>query len=189
MGPFLGPGGHEGAFSLKTAFLVAIASVKWVGDLHALSVSASCLEFGPNDSKVILKPRNGYVPKVLATPFRAQVISLSALFGSDSESDVNLLCPVRALRIYVERSAAFRRSGQLFVSFGGRSKGLAASKHSLSRWIVDAISLAYTSKSLRCPLGVRAHSTRGMPLRGPGPVGFPFTISVWWQAGPFRLHL
>ena len=51
---------------------------------------------------------------------------------------------------------------QLFVSFGGRTKGLAASKHSLSRWIVDAIAAAYASKDLQCPLGVRAHSTRGM---------------------------
>ena len=57
--------------SLKTALLLALASVKRVGDLQALSVSASCLEFGPGDSKVILKPRHGYVPKVLSTPFKA----------------------------------------------------------------------------------------------------------------------
>ena len=55
--------------SLKTAFLIALSSVKRVGDLHALSVSAACLEFGPNDSKVILRPRHGYVPKVIGTPF------------------------------------------------------------------------------------------------------------------------
>ena len=82
--------------SFKTAFLLAMASVKRVGDLHALSVSATCLEFGPNDSKVIFKPRHGYVPKVLATPFRAQVISLSALPAPDSEGGVHFLCPVRA---------------------------------------------------------------------------------------------
>lgn len=34
-------------------------------------------------------------------------------------------------------------------------------KQRLSRWIVDAISLAYESKGLCCPLGVRAYSTRG----------------------------
>ncbi|KAL0162260.1 hypothetical protein M9458_041656, partial [Cirrhinus mrigala] len=32
----------------------------------------------------------------------------------------------------------------------------------LSRWIVDAISLAYESSDLPSPLGVKAHSTRGM---------------------------
>ncbi len=36
-----------------------------VGDLQALSINPACLEFGPNDSKVVLKPRLGYVPKVL----------------------------------------------------------------------------------------------------------------------------
>ncbi len=51
--------------SLKIALLLALASVKRVGDLQALSVNPACLEFGPNDSKVILKPRLGYVPKVL----------------------------------------------------------------------------------------------------------------------------
>ena len=133
-----------------------------MGDLHALSVSASCLEFGPNDSLVILKPRHGYVPKVLGTPFRAQVISLSALPPAASEVDNNLLCPVRALRLYITRSAAFRLSEQLFVSFGGHTKGLAASKQTLSRWIVDAVATAYASKDLQCPLGIRAHSTRGV---------------------------
>ncbi len=65
------------ALSLKTALLLALASVKRVGDLQALSVNPACLEF---DSKVILKPRLGYVPKVLSTPFRAQVIALSVLY-------------------------------------------------------------------------------------------------------------
>ncbi len=62
--------------SLKTTLLLALASVKQVGDLQALSVNPACLEFGPNDSKVVLKPMLGYVPKVLSTPFRAQVLML-----------------------------------------------------------------------------------------------------------------
>ena len=150
------------SLSLKTALLLALASVKRVGDLHALSISASCLEFGPNDSKVLLKPKHGYVPKVLSTPFRAQVISLSALPVSGEDSDAHTLCPVRALRLYLERSASFRQSEQLFVCFGGRTKGLPVTKLTLSRWIVDAIALAYTSLGLPCPMGVRAHSTRGI---------------------------
>lgn len=57
--------------SLKAALLLALALVKQMSDLHALSVSASCLEFGPKDSKVVLKPRHGYVPNVLSAPFTA----------------------------------------------------------------------------------------------------------------------
>ncbi len=70
------------ALSFKTALLLALASVKRVGDLQALSINPAFLEFGPNDSKVVLKPRLGYVPKVLSTPFRAQVIALYTLSPS-----------------------------------------------------------------------------------------------------------
>ncbi len=32
----------------------------------------------------------------------------------------------------------------------------------LSKWLVDAITLAYSSVESQCPIGVRAHSTRGI---------------------------
>ncbi len=41
--------------TLKSTLLLALASVKHMGDLQALSVSPSCLEFGPSDFKVTLK--------------------------------------------------------------------------------------------------------------------------------------
>ncbi len=88
-----------------------------------LSVSPTCLEIEPSDSNVILRPRHGYIPKVLSTPFRAQVISLSALPPAEEDQELNLLCPVRALRIYIEHSAPFRWSEQLFVCFSGCNKG------------------------------------------------------------------
>lgn len=68
--------------------------------MQALSVSVSCLEFGPNDYRVVLKPRHGYVPKVLSTPFRAQVITLLALPAADGKQVPNPFCPVRVLRVY-----------------------------------------------------------------------------------------
>ncbi len=97
------------SLSFKTALLLALASVKRVGDLQALSVNPACLEFRPNDSKVVLKQRLDYVPKVLSTPFRAQVIALSVLSPSTDDQELSLLCPVRALRVYIERSASYRR--------------------------------------------------------------------------------
>ncbi len=150
------------SLSLKTALLLALASVKRVGDLQMLSISLVCLEFWPNDSKAILKPRHGYVPKVLSTPFKAQVITLSAIPPSEEDREISLLCPVWALRIYFERSSSFRRTEQLFVSFGNRTKGHPVTKQMLSKWIVDAVTLAYSSLGLQCPIGVWAQSTRGI---------------------------
>ncbi len=65
--------------SMKTLLLLAYVSIKRVGNLHAFSVEDSCLEFGLADFKIILRPRPGYVLKVLTTPFRDQVVSLQAL--------------------------------------------------------------------------------------------------------------
>ncbi len=45
---------------------------------------------------------------------------------------------------------------------GPPKRGLPASKQTLSRWIVDAITIAYESSGLPSPLGVKAHSTRSM---------------------------
>ncbi len=84
------------ALSLKNALLLALASVMRVGDLQALSINPVCLEFGPNVSKVVLKPRLGYGTlaytlgtNVISTPFRAQVIALSPSTGSQ---ELSLLC-------------------------------------------------------------------------------------------------
>ncbi|KAI2655829.1 Halorhodopsin [Labeo rohita] len=69
---------------LKSTLLLPLVSVKQVGDLQAL-VSASCLQFGPNDYRVVFKPRHRYVLKALSTPFRAQVITLLALRNPEDE--------------------------------------------------------------------------------------------------------
>ncbi len=148
--------------SAKTALLTALTSIKRVGDLQAFSVSEECLVFGPDYSHVVLRPRPGYVPKVLTTPFRDQVVNLQALPSEEADPALALLCPVRALRIYVERTRSFRSSEQLFVCYGGQQKGKAVSKQRLAHWIVDAIALAYQSQGEPCPMGVRAHSTRSV---------------------------
>ncbi len=44
------------ALSIKMAFLTALTSIRRVGDLQALSVSESCLEFVPADSHDFLRP-------------------------------------------------------------------------------------------------------------------------------------
>ncbi len=141
--------------SLKTALLTALTSIKRVGDLQAFSVSEECLVFGPVYSHVVLRPRPGYVPKVPTTPFRDQVVNLQALPSEEADPALALLCPVRALRIYVTRTRSVRSSEQLFVCHGGQQKGKAVSKQRLVHWIVEAVALAYQSQGEPCPLGVR----------------------------------
>ncbi len=148
--------------SMKTLLLTALASIKRVGDLQAFSVDDSCLQFGPADSSATLRPRPGYVPKVPTTPFRDQVVNLQALPPEEADPALALLCPVRALRQYTDRTQSFRTSEQLFVCYGGQQKGKAVSKQRMAHWIVDAITLAYEAQGVPCPLRLRAHSTRGV---------------------------
>ena len=68
---------------------------------------------------------------------------------------------MRALKTYTGKTAATGRPDQLFVSLG-LGTGKAVAKSTLSRWIVDAIRLAYTSRGASVHEGLRAHSTRGM---------------------------
>ncbi len=94
--------------TLKVTLLLALASFKRVGNLQALSVSESCTEFAPGLVKAFLRPRPGYVPKVLSTSFRSQVVVLQAFSTSSSSEGDHLLCPVRALKMYVDRSSQWR---------------------------------------------------------------------------------
>ncbi len=103
----------------------------------------------PGSSQVTLRPRPGYIPKVLSTSFRSQVVTLHSFhpppFASSEDERLHLLCPVRALKLYVDRSKVWRKSPQLLICFGAGRRGLATSKQKISS-----------------PLSLRAHSTRGV---------------------------
>ncbi len=148
--------------SMKTLILTALASIKRVGDLQTFSVDELCLEFGPADSSATLRPRHSYVPKVLTTPFRDQVVNLQVLPLEEADPAQALLCPVRALRQYMDRTQSFRTSEQLFVCYGGQQKEKAVSKQRMAHWIVDTITLAYEAQGVPCLLRLCAHSTRGV---------------------------
>lgn len=72
-----------------------------------------------------------------------QEIVLSALLLTEDEQARHPLCSVRALRVYTEHSSQYQQSEQLFISFGGHIKELPVLKQRLSRWFVDAMTLAY----------------------------------------------
>ncbi len=143
----------ERILTLKVTLLLALASLKSVGDLQALSVSKMCMDFAPGLVKVTLRPRPGYVPKVLSALFRSQVGMLHSFhpppFASSEDERLHMLCPVRALKIYVDRSKLWIKSPQLLVCFGAGRRGLATSKHRISHWVRDVISLAYEVRGLQ----------------------------------------
>lgn len=152
--------------SFKTALLLALSSTKRVGDLCALSVHPSCMSFSQDGGLVHLWPNPAFRPKVITSDFRSRVIRIRALVTSadTSEEDVRLplLCPVRALRCYIDRTAGFRKTDQLFVGFGARGHGDPLSSQRLAHWVRGGIVAAYEARGRPPPAVVRAHSTRGV---------------------------
>ncbi len=147
---------------MKTLLLTALGLDQegW-GDLQAFSVDESCLELGR------LTPVQHWDPGLAmcqgpTTPFRDQVVTCTRCPWRRQTQPWLSLCPVRALRQYVDRTRSFRTSEQLFVCYGGQQKGNAVSKQRMAHWIVDAITLAYEAQGVPCPLRLRAHSTRGV---------------------------
>ena len=104
------------ALSFKMALLLALVSAKQACKLTALSVSPSCLLLNEDSSFALLRPNPVFLPKNINSSFRSRDI-----YSSEVEAELHLMCPVRALAMYVKRSAAFRSTQQLFVCYSDAS--------------------------------------------------------------------
>ena len=142
----------------KVVFLVAITSARRAGELHALRIDPPYIRFGAEE--VTLYPDIAFLPKV-NTPFHAaQALCLPAL--RREETDLRLLCVRRALKVYINRTAASRApdTKQLFVAYGGKTRGSAISTKRISAWLVELIEFVYLKSHLPVPQGIRGHQTR-----------------------------
>jgi hypothetical protein len=139
------------SLTLKTLFLVAVASSARVSELASLDVRPPFTVV--RDTFVSLMHREGFKPKVPSSANINRTIILEAIN--------TLSCPVRALNQYLSVTEKLRRPPctQLFVSFAPGREGKAVQKNSISSWLVQAISLAYQQLGRPLPKVV-AHSTR-----------------------------
>ncbi len=94
-----------------------------------------------------LWPNPAYLPKVINPQFKNQILEMTQFQPPSQTEQEGLLtlCPVRALRTYVNVTQPLRKShSQLFVCHGKTRLGLPLSKQRVSHWLVDVISHAYT---------------------------------------------
>ena len=140
---------------LKALFLLALASAKRVGELHGLSFRVSHAS-GWKQISFTFVP--GFVAKTqdpFASDSRFEGFSIPALPRRRHDKDTRLLCPVRALRLYLDMTATCRPSCErLFVS-------TSESKNSISHWIRRVISRAHSEAGEPVPQP-RARETRGI---------------------------
>ena len=143
-------------------FLLALASAKRIGELHALSYRLSHTR-GWGEVSFSFVP--GFVAKTqdlssLAPRFEG--FSVPALPNARKNCNGRLLCPVRAVRYYLDRTAAHcPRCEWLFVTAGRSKKEI--SKTTVSFWLRKTISRAYQLSGVAQPdPAPRARETRGI---------------------------
>ena len=141
----------------KCLFLLALATVRRVGEIQALSSSVAWLGYDASVSYVA-----SFVAKTesASNPIpRSFLVKSLADFVGDLEEE-RLLCPVRALRYYLDATRHFRpRCPRLFVS--PRLRTRAMSKNAISFFIREVITGAGAVGVDEGP-APRAHSIRGV---------------------------
>lgn len=150
--------------TLKTVFLFALASGKRRSEIHAITKGVRWIQ--GEFRKVELRPSADFISKTQLAcdigklrPFT--ISSLDELAGPEGKDD-KLLCPVRSLRYYLQRSSEYRSEEQqkLFISYRrGMAKDIRPM--TISAYIREAIVLAYASDPGRAvPSQIKAHSVR-----------------------------
>ena len=147
---------HASVLHTKVLFLVSLATAKRVGELQAVSrtmsfvCSNACLSYVP---EFVAKTESISNP----LPHSFLVASLSD-FAAGLDNEL-LLCPVRALRIYLDRTSSFSPLPRsLFLSPRRHSQAL--SKNAISFFLREVI---HGAGAARPEVGsVRTHSVRGV---------------------------
>ncbi|VDI25336.1 Hypothetical predicted protein [Mytilus galloprovincialis] len=109
-------------------------------EIHALSISESCLRFAADKSSVTLLTDPSFLAKNQLPDKGSGLITIPAL---PPTADNQVLCPVRALLVYLASSAKLRSAGssRLFIPI---KKGISdISAKTISTWICNTVILAY----------------------------------------------
>ena len=148
--------------TLKTCFLLSLATAARVSELHALSTKESCLQWR-QDGSVDLLTDPAFIAKNRLPSVGAQRIHLQPISSVDDSSISKLQCPVRSLEIYLRRTRTVREDRtRLFLPLRQNRRDI--SSQTISFWLRQVIREAYEdlspggSKRLR----IRAHEVRAV---------------------------
>ena len=151
--------------SYKTAFLVALATGARGSKLVALSRASHNLEFTTLASRA-KQVSIRMVPKFIPKNQRPEIIpepikfpGMAHLFPNEPE---RLLCPVRALGLYIIKSADRAQDDsqeKLFVHFNPATQMFTTHFH---RWVAETIRLTYENSSESDLPKIKAHDVRGI---------------------------
>ena len=150
--------------SVKTVFLVTLATARRVSEVHALSMDSDHLRFSNLDGSLILRTQQGFLAKNQLPSRAPDSIKIPKLSNPSCKSDNfnRMLCPVRAVKIYLKRTKSLRKHRKrLFIPTQGDHD---LNKSTISRWVKYAIKHAYgsISKNPNRLFRPRAHELRAI---------------------------
>ena len=177
----------------KTAFLLSLATAARVSELHAIDYTRLKFE-QQRDGAALLTLRMDFVAKnqLPGQPDRSfRIQPLSRIVGSSDEREL-LLCPVRALRLYIEKTKPIRKGRRcLFVPTSPLSK-TECNLNMISLWLRSTILAAYREKGLPPPEASNPHEIRAiastMALHRNCTVGSIMEGCFWRSNSVFASH-
>ena len=150
--------------SVKTVFFVTLATARRVSEVHALSMDSDHLRFSNLDGSLILRTQLGFLAKNQLPSRAPDSIKIPKLSNLCRKSDNfnRMLCPVRAVKIYFNKTKSLRKHRKrLFIPTQGDHD---LNKSTISRWVKYAIKHAYgsISKNPNRLFNPRAHELRAI---------------------------
>ena len=143
---------------MKTAFLLMMATAKRVSEIHALAMDTEHLRFDKTDGSVSLRIQTGFLAKnQLPWKSHSTIFIPNLAKTLNRENDNRLLCPVRALKCYMDKTKAIRKNRtRLSIPINGD-----ITKGSIARWIAFTIKTAYRKVTMSF-LKIKAHELRSL---------------------------
>ena len=137
--------------SLKTAFLIALATAGRKSDISKLGCFEPHIRYEKNPVGI------RFVPRTLRKQDRVGH-AFKDVFVSSFPED-RLLDPVRAIKLYLKRVQARRGNLKSLLVTYGAGEVKSPTQQTIGHWVVDAIKEAYEGST---PGHVKAHSTRSV---------------------------
>ena len=176
--------------TLKTVFLLALATAKRCSKIHALAMDSDHLRFNQSDGSVFLMVQPGFLAKNQLSSICPDPIVIPNLACiSNREHSDRLLCPIRALKFYLKMTKPYRQNRtRLFQPIKGKQD---ISKSSVARWRSYTIKHAYrklTRKDFPF-LKIKVHEVRALSSSwaffDKVPLNEILKAAVWNQSSTF----
>ena len=107
--------------TIKTAFLLALATAKRCSEIHALAMDSHHLRFNQSDGSVSFIVQTGFLAKNQFPSVKPDPIVIPNLARTCKRENADrLLCSIRSLKFYLEMTSPYRRNRtRLFLPIKG----------------------------------------------------------------------